>query len=156
MELTAGRKKLCCGENSKRDFQGDALSALLFVIAIMSLSYKLRKCISAYKPDKSKEKINHYMYIDNIKLFAKKEKELKTLIQAVRIYSDNMQSGYMDVIWHWKMCLANNERRKTTNEGRNRSIKPRQNQNARGKWEPTNNWEYSKRIPSNIWRWEKK
>ena len=29
------------------------------------------------------------MYMDDIKLFAKKEKELKTLIHAVRIYSQD-------------------------------------------------------------------
>ena len=30
------------------------------------------------------------MYMDNIKVFAKKEKELKTLIQAIRIYSQDI------------------------------------------------------------------
>ena len=30
------------------------------------------------------------MYMDNIKLFAKDEKELETLIQAVRIYSQDI------------------------------------------------------------------
>ena len=31
--------------------------------------------------------INHLMYMDNIKMFAKNDKELKTLIQVVRIYN---------------------------------------------------------------------
>ena len=31
------------------------------------------------------KKIKHLMYIDGIKLFAKNEKELETLIQAMRI-----------------------------------------------------------------------
>ena len=30
------------------------------------------------------------MYMDNIKLFAKNEKELEILIQAVRIYSEDI------------------------------------------------------------------
>ena len=33
-----------------------------------------------YKIHKSQEKINHLMYMDVIKLFAKNEKELETLI----------------------------------------------------------------------------
>ena len=37
--------------------------------------------------NKSQEKINHLMYMDNIKLFAKNEKELETLKQALKIYS---------------------------------------------------------------------
>ena len=38
----------------------------------------------------SQEKINHLMYMDDIKLFAKNEKELETLIHAVRIYSQDV------------------------------------------------------------------
>ena len=34
--------------------------------------------------------INHLMYMDDIKLFAKNEKELETLIHAVRIYSQSI------------------------------------------------------------------
>ena len=39
-----------------------------------------RKCTARYKLSRSKEKINHQMYMDNITLFAKNEKELETLI----------------------------------------------------------------------------
>ena len=39
-----------------------------------------------YKLGRSLEKINHLMYMDDIKLFAKNEKELKTLTLVVRIY----------------------------------------------------------------------
>ena len=38
----------------------------------------------------SQEKINHLMYMDVIKLFTKKEKELETLIQTVRIYRQDV------------------------------------------------------------------
>ena len=36
------------------------------------------------------EKINHLIYMDDIKLFAKNEKELETLIHTVRIYSQDI------------------------------------------------------------------
>ena len=39
---------------------------------------------------RSQEKINHLMYMDDIKLFAKNEKELETLINAIRIYSQDI------------------------------------------------------------------
>ena len=38
----------------------------------------------------SQEKINHLMYMDEIKKFAKNEKELETLVQTIIIYSQNM------------------------------------------------------------------
>ena len=65
-------------------FQGDALSPLLFIIAMMPLNHILRKCTAGYKLSRSQEKINHLMYMDDIKLLAKIEKELETLIHAVR------------------------------------------------------------------------
>ena len=57
---------------------------------MMSLNYILRKCATEYKLSRLQEKINHLMYIDDIKLFAKNEKELETLIHAVRIYSQDI------------------------------------------------------------------
>ena len=39
---------------------------------------------------KLREKINHLMHMDNIKLFAKYKKELETLIQTIRIYSQDI------------------------------------------------------------------
>ena len=61
---------------------------------MMPLSHVLRKCTGEYKLHKSQEKINHLMYIDNIRLFAKNEKELETLIQAVRIYCQDIRMEF--------------------------------------------------------------
>ena len=67
---------------------------LIFIIAMMPLNHILRKCTAGYKLSRSQEKINHLMYTDDIKLFAKNEKELKTLIHAVRIYSQDIGMGF--------------------------------------------------------------
>ena len=56
----------------------------------MPLNHILRKCAAGYKLSKSQEKINHLKYMDDIKLFAKNEKEMETLIHAVRIYSQDI------------------------------------------------------------------
>ena len=54
---------------------------------MMQLNHILRKFTARYKFGKSQEKINDVMYMEGIKLFAKNEKELETLLQAVRIYN---------------------------------------------------------------------
>ena len=54
---------------------------------MMPLSHILRICTAWYKLSKSLEKINPLMYMDNIKHFAQNEKELPTLIQIVRMFS---------------------------------------------------------------------
>ena len=62
------------------------------------------------------------MYMDDIKLFAKYEKELETLMHTVRIYSQDigMEFGIK------KMCHASNEKWQTTPDGQNGTAKSRQ------------------------------
>ena len=90
MELTAGGRNLAAANLQRGIFQGDALSPLLFIIAKMTLNQIFRKCTTGYKFSKSPETINHLIYIDDIKLFAKNEKQLETLIHSVRIYSQDI------------------------------------------------------------------
>ena len=71
VELSAGGKSLTETKIKRGIFQGDTLSPLLFIIAMMPLNHKLRKCTTGYKLSRSQEKINHLMYMDDIKLFAK-------------------------------------------------------------------------------------
>ena len=65
------------------------------------------------------------MYIANIKLFTKNEKELETIILAIKIYSNNIGMGFAI-----EKCHANNEKWKTTNDGRNRTTKSRKYKTA--------------------------
>ena len=82
-ELTVRGRTLA--KIQKSIFQGDTLSPLLFIIAMMPLNHILRKSTAGYKLSKSQKKINLLMYMDEIKLYAKNEKELETQIHAVRI-----------------------------------------------------------------------
>ena len=66
VELTVGGKSLAEVEIQRSVFQGDALSPLLSVIAMMPLNHILRKCTGGYKVTKSQEKINHLIYMCNI------------------------------------------------------------------------------------------
>ena len=54
---------------------------------MMPLNPLLRKCPGGNKFTKLQEKINHLMYMEDIKLLSKNEKELETLIQTIGIYS---------------------------------------------------------------------
>ena len=86
-ELTSGGRSSAEAKIQRGVFQGDALSPFLFIIAMMPLNHIHRKCTAGYKLSRSQEDINHLMYMDDVKLFAKTEKEQETLIHAVRIYS---------------------------------------------------------------------
>ena len=88
--LTAGGRRLAEIKIQRGIFLGNALSPFLFIIAMMPLNHILRKCTAGYKLSGSQEMINHLMYMDDIKLFVKNEKEQETHIHAVRIYSQDI------------------------------------------------------------------
>ena len=61
---------------------------------MIPLNRILRKCTAENKFGKSQEKINHLIYMEDIKLFAKNEKELETQIQTVRIFSQDIRMEF--------------------------------------------------------------
>ena len=92
VELTAGGRRLAEAKIQRGIFQGDALSYLQFIIAMMLLNHILRKYTAGYKLSRSQEKFNHLMYKDDIKLFAKNEKELET--NTHRIFSRDIEMEF--------------------------------------------------------------
>ena len=75
-EALENRKdKMTTGGKIKRViFKRDALSSFLIVIAMKSLNHIFRNCYEGYKYFKSEEQINHFIYKDDMKKFAKKWK----------------------------------------------------------------------------------
>ena len=80
VELTCANQQLGKVNIKRGIFQGDALSPLLFVVAMIPLTHVLRKIKSGCEFTKSKEKINHLLYLDDLKLYAKNEKKLDSLV----------------------------------------------------------------------------
>ena len=85
---TVGKIWIMCGI-----FQGDSLSPLLFVIALIPLTQILEQNKFGFKI--GKHLINHLLYMDDLKLYAKNDKEIDALVNTVRIFSEdiNMQFG---------------------------------------------------------------
>ena len=71
-------------------FQGDSLSPLVFALAMIPLSLILRKVKAAYEFSESKEKINHLLFRDHLKLYSRSEKGLDSLEQIVRVFSEDI------------------------------------------------------------------
>ena len=94
VELTYGNDVLGEVKIERGIFQGDSLSPLLFVIILIPLTHILRKASPGYEFASSKEKINHLLYMDNLKLYSKTEKTLDSLIQTVRIFSNDIKMEF--------------------------------------------------------------
>ena len=75
----------------KRDiFQRDFLSPLVFVLALIPLNLILKKVKAEYEFSESKEKINYHLFMDDLKLYSRSEKRLDSLVQTVRVFSEDI------------------------------------------------------------------
>ena len=70
--LCSGNSELGEVEIKRGVFEGDSLSPLVFVLALIPLSSALRKAKAAYEFSESKEKITHLLFMDDLKLHSRK------------------------------------------------------------------------------------
>ena len=120
--------------------RGDVLSQLLIIISMMPLNYRLKKCTGGYRFTKSQEGINHLMYMDDIKLFAKM-KEISRLIQAIIKYNQDIRMEFG--IEKYAILIIKSEKREIT-EG----IELPDKERTRTLGEKENIWKYWKQTQS--------
>ena len=88
--LSSGNSELGEVEIKRGIFQGYSLSPLVFVLALIPLSLILRKAKAAYEFSESKEKINHLLFMDDLKLYSRSERGWDSLVQTVRVFSEDI------------------------------------------------------------------
>ena len=89
-ELMANGEKLGKVEIKRGIFQGDSLSPLLFVLALIPLSLVLRKERYGYRLGKDRTSINHLLFMDDLKVYGKNKDEVDGLVNTVRIFSEDI------------------------------------------------------------------
>ena len=94
VELTSGGERLADVEIKRGIFQGDSikrnLSPILFVLALIPLSIILNKVKEGYSLGKDRAKLNHLLFIDDLKIYGKDKDQLDSLVQTVRIFSNDI------------------------------------------------------------------
>ncbi|XP_069983749.1 uncharacterized protein [Penaeus vannamei] len=90
-ELNAGQTRLGNAKIKQGIFQGDSLSPLLFVLTMIPLTLLLRKINIFYEVKKKGERINHLLFMDDLKLFAKDNDQIDSLVNTVRIFSEDIK-----------------------------------------------------------------
>ena len=93
-ELTASNQKLGNVKIRHGIFQGDSLSPLLFVLVMIPLTLVLRQTKASYELKKGGKKINHLLFMDDLKLFAKNEDQIDNLVNTVRIFSEDIKMEF--------------------------------------------------------------
>jgi len=75
-------------------FQGESLSPLLFCICLIPLTEQMNRLNTGYEQHVTKTKISRLLYMDDLKLIAKSDGELRKQIQIVKKFSDDI---HMDI-----------------------------------------------------------
>ena len=68
-------------------FQGDSVSPLQFIIGLIPLSMILERSSAGYSLSPGGPKINHRLYMDDLKLYGKTQEELEELITVTHSFS---------------------------------------------------------------------
>ena len=93
--LFSGKNKLGKVNIRRGIFQGDSLSPLLFVVALIPVIIILRALKQGYSFGKGKERLNHLSFIYDLKLYGSNDNEIDSLGKVVKIVSGDigMQFG---------------------------------------------------------------
>lgn len=70
--------------------QGDSLSPLLFVLALMPMSHLLCQTNKGYTIKDCDVKLNHLLHLDDIKLYGRSQSALESLVHVVQLYSEDI------------------------------------------------------------------
>ena len=80
----SGKNKLGKVNVRRGIFQGDFLSPLLFVVALIPATIVLRILKQGYSFGKGKERFNHLLFIDNLKLYGSNNNEIDSIVKIVK------------------------------------------------------------------------
>jgi hypothetical protein len=75
-------------------FQGDSLSPLLFWIALIPLTHELNRSKCGYQVYGTDTKINHLLYMDDLKLTGSSDEELRNGIKIVKTFNNDIKMKF--------------------------------------------------------------
>ena len=67
---------------------------ILYLLWCFLALIPLRKAKATYEFSGSKEKINHLLFMDDLKLYSRSEKGLGSLVQTVRVFSEDIRMEF--------------------------------------------------------------
>ena len=90
LELNASTKTLGKVNIRRGIFQGNSLSPLFFALCMVPLIWLLRTAKAGYEWGNKGFKLNHLLFMDDLKLFAKSKNQIDSLVQTVYIFIEDM------------------------------------------------------------------
>ena len=70
------------------------MSPLLFIVCLLTFTNTLRDTAPGYHFASNGQKVNHLLFMDDLKLYASNEKSLEALIETVHVFSNGIGMEY--------------------------------------------------------------
>ena len=83
--LNSNRSDLYEADVNRGIFQGDSLSPMIFVICMIPLSLLSRKVKASYECGKKEFRLNHLLFMHDLKLFEKRNDQIDSLVQCLHL-----------------------------------------------------------------------
>lgn len=74
-------------------YQGDCPSGTLFILSLLPLSWLLKESKLGYRITKEIT-ISHLLFMDDLKLYASNDQQLKSQINIVKTFSDDIRMSF--------------------------------------------------------------
>ena len=95
--LFSGKNRLGKVNIRRGIFQGDSLSSLLFVVALIPVTIILRTLKQGYSFGKGKERLNHLLFMDDLKLYVSNDNKIDSLVKVVKLCLETLECN-LDLI----------------------------------------------------------
>ena len=92
--LFSGKSPLGAVNINRGNFQGDSLSPLLFVITLIPLTLVLRKLKQGYSFGNGKPRLNHLMFMDDLKLYGSSESDINSLVRTTKLVTEDIGMAF--------------------------------------------------------------
>ena len=92
--LNSNGLDLCKVDINRGIFQGDSLSPLIFVICMIPPSLYLGKVKASYEWGRKEFKLNHPLFMDDLKLFEKSDDQIDSLVLTVFTFSEDISMQF--------------------------------------------------------------
>ena len=94
IELNASRKTLAEVDSRREVFQGDSLSPLLFVLCMVPITWLLRRAKAGYEWGNKGIRLDHVLFMDDLKLFVESKNQIDSLVQTVHTLSEDIDMQF--------------------------------------------------------------
>ena len=92
--LFSGKSPLGAVNINRGTFQG---ASMLFVITLIPLTLVLRRLKQGYSFGKGKPRLNHLLFMDDLKLYGSSESDIDSLVRTTKLVTEDIEMSFIEM-----------------------------------------------------------